>query len=214
MRESSGRRIRRSRGTAPGALLLLVATTAGLSACGPSQLGAAAVVNSERMTVSDVQGRLKAVQDLQDHYGVEHADPSVAARNEVQRWVVDLVFEHAARDLGITVTDGEVSNAIDSETKLVGGPDQFRAALAQANLSETDVNDVFRQQVINNKIGLKVVAQAGTKLTQDQVDQKVHDTLVTTAGRLHIRINPRYGTFNGSLGQITPPAPDFLRPTE
>jgi len=196
-----------------GGLALVVATVAGLSACGPSQLGAAAVVNSQRITVSDVQGRLKAVQQLQDHYGVEHADPSLAARNQVQRWVVDLVFERAARDLGITVTDGEVSNAVDAETKLLGGPEQFRAALAQADLSENDVTDVFRQQVINRKIGLKVVAQAGTKLTQDQVDSKVHDTLVDTAKRLHIRINPRYGTFNGTLGQITPPAPDFLRPT-
>jgi SurA N-terminal domain len=195
-----------------GGLVAAVAAVAGLSACGPSQLGAAAVVNSQRITVSDIQGRLKAVQQLQDRYGVEHADPSIAARNEVQRWVVDLVFERAARDLGITVTDGEVSNAVDAETKLLGGPEQFRAALAQADLSENDVTDVFRQQVINRKIGLKVVARAGTQLTQDQVDTKVHDTLVATAERLHIRINPRYGTFNGSLGQIKPPAPDFLRP--
>lgn len=209
MRERSERTIPRSRWK----LVLAVATVAGLSACGPSQLGAAAVVNSQRITVSDVQGRLKAVQALQDRYGVEHADPSVAARNEVQRWVVALVFERAARDLGINITDGEVSNAIDAETKLVGGPEQFRAALAQADLSENDVNDVFRQQVINRKIGSAVLGQAGTKLTQDQVDAKVHDTLVATAKRLHIRINPRYGTFDGNMGQISPPAPDFLRPT-
>ncbi|HEY2834294.1 MAG TPA: SurA N-terminal domain-containing protein [Sporichthyaceae bacterium] len=209
MRERSERTIQRSRWK----LALAVATVAGLSACGPSQLGAAAVVNSQRITVSDVQGRLKAVQALQDRYGVEHADPSVAARNEVQRWVVALVFERAARDLGINITDGEVSNAIDAETKLVGGPEQFRAALAQADLSENDVNDVFRQQVINSKIGSAVLGQAGTKLTQDQVDAKVHDTLVATAKRLHIRINPRYGTFDGNMGQISPPAPDFLRPT-
>jgi hypothetical protein len=209
VRERSERTIQRSRWK----LALAVATVAGLSACGPSQLGAAAVVNSQRITVSDVQGRLKAVQALQDRYGVEHADPSVAARNEVQRWVVALVFERAARDLGINITDGEVSNAIDAETKLVGGPEQFRAALAQADLSENDVNDVFRQQVINRKIGSAVLGQAGTKLTQDQVDAKVHDTLVATAKRLHIRINPRYGTFDGNMGQISPPAPDFLRPT-
>lgn len=209
MRERSERTIQRSRWK----LVLAVATVAGLSACGPSQLGAAAVVNSQRITVSEVQGRLKAVQELQDRYGVEHADPSVAARNEVQRWVVALVFERAARDLGINITDGEVSSAIDAETKLVGGPEQFRAALAQADLSENDLSDVFRQQVINRKIGAAVLGQAGTKLTQDQVDAKVHDTLVATAKRLHIRINPRYGTFDGNMGQISPPAPDFLRPT-
>jgi parvulin-like peptidyl-prolyl isomerase len=131
----------------------------------------------------------------------------------VQRWVVQLVFERAARDLGITVTDGEVSNAIDAESKLLGGDDQLRAALAQANLSEDDVDEVFRQQVINSKLGLKVAAQAGTRLTQDQVDAKVHDTLVATAKRLHIRINPRYGTFDPVKGQIAAPAPDFLKPT-
>jgi FKBP-type peptidyl-prolyl cis-trans isomerase (trigger factor) len=153
------------------------------------------------------------VRDLQDHYGIEHEDPSIAARNEVQRRVVDLVFERAARDLGISVSDGEVSTAVDAERKLLGGDEQLRAALAQANLSEEQIDDVFRQQVINRKIGLKLVAQAGSKLTQDQVDQKVHDTLVATAKRLHIRINPRYGTFDASKGQIAAPAPDFLHPT-
>jgi hypothetical protein len=190
-----------------------VASLAGLSACGPSQLGAAAVVNSQRITVSDIQGSLKSVRDVQDRYGMEHADPSVAARNEVQRRVVALVFERAARDLGINVSDGEVSTAIDAEQKLLGGPEQFRQALAQANIAADQVNEVFRQQVINSKIGLKVAAQAGTKLTQDQVDSKVHDTLVATAKRLHIRINPRYGVFNPVQGQIAAPAPDFLRPT-
>jgi parvulin-like peptidyl-prolyl isomerase len=194
-------------------LVLGVAAVAGLSACAPSQLGAAAVVNSQRITVSDIQGTLKSVRAVQDQYGLEHADPSTAARNEVQRRVVELVFERAARDLGINVSDGEVSNAIDAEQKLLGGPERFRQALAQANISADQVNEVFRQQVINTKIGLKVAAQAGTKLTQDQIDQKVHDTLVATAKRLHIRINPRYGTFNAVQGQIAAPAPDFLRPT-
>jgi hypothetical protein len=194
-------------------LALAVASVATLSACGPSQLGAAAVVNSQRITVSDIQGTLKSVRDQQDRYGLEHADPAVAARNEVQRRVVELVFERAARDLGISVSDGEVSNAIDAETKLLGGPEQLHQALAQANIAEDQITEVFRQQVINSKIGLKVAAQAGSKLTQDQIDSKVHDTLVATAKRLHIRINPRYGTFNAVQGRIAAPAPDYLRAT-
>jgi hypothetical protein len=194
-------------------LVLGVAALAGLSACGPSQLGAAAVVNSQRITVSEVQGALKSVRQVQDQYGLEHADPSTAARNEVQRRVVELVFERAARDLGISVSDGEVSTAIDAERKLLGGPEQLRQALAQANIAADQVTEVFRQQVINTKMGIKVAAQAGSKLTQDQIAQKVHDTLVATAQRLHIRINPRYGTFNAAQGQIAAPAPDFLRPT-
>jgi len=196
-----------------GLLALGAASVAALSACGPSQLGAAAVVNSQRITVSDIQGTLKAVRDQQDRYGLAHADPSIAARNEVQRRVVELVFERAARDLGISVTDGEISDAIDAETKLLGGEEPFHQALAQANIAENQITDVFRQQVINSKIGLKVAAQAGSKLTQDQIDSKVHDTLVATAKRLHIRINPRYGEFDPVRGQIAAPAPDFLKPT-
>ena len=202
-----------ARGRRRGLLALGVASVAALSACGPSQLGAAAVVNSQRITVSDIQGTLKSVRAQQDRYGLEHADPSIAARNEVQRRVVELVFERAARDLGISVTDGEVADAIDAETKLLGGAEQLNQALAQANIAQDQVTEVFRQQVINNKIGLKVAAQADAKLTQDQIDAKVHDTLVATAKRLHIRINPRYGTFDAVKGQIAAPAPDFLHPT-
>src|SRR5437899_2275116 len=82
-----------------------------LAACSPSELGAAAVVDDTRITVSEIQGSLAQVRSLQSQYGVGNEDSSTAARSEVQRRVIDLVFEKAARDLGVGVSAGEVSRA-------------------------------------------------------------------------------------------------------
>jgi hypothetical protein len=180
-----------------------------LSACAPSDLGAAAVVDSARITVSEIQGSLAAVRALQNRYGMVNEDPGSAARNEVERRVVDLVFEKAARDLGVIVTRGEVSTAEAAERKLVGGDRGFAQALARGNLSLAVADEVFRQQLLSRKMAQKLGGATG--LTPTQINSGVESWLESTAKSMRIRINPRYGRFDANLGRIGPPAFDFLR---
>jgi hypothetical protein len=192
----------------------IVASLAGfglgaLSACSPSELGAAAVVDETRITVTQIQGSLAQVRSLQGRFGVANEDSSAAARNEVQRRVIDLVFEKAARDLGVAVSAGEVSTAEATERDLVGGDTGLARVLASSNLSFAVLDDVFRQQLLNQKM-IKMFG-GGTGLTQDQINLKIEDRLVTAAKSMRIRINPRYGRFDSNLGQISPAVPDFLR---
>jgi len=68
-----GRRIART-------VAVAVLGAAAVSACAPSDLGAAAVVDNTRITVSEIQGSLAAVRALQDRYGLVNEDPGSAAR--------------------------------------------------------------------------------------------------------------------------------------
>jgi hypothetical protein len=183
---------------------------ASLSACSPSLLGAAAVVDSSRITVSEIQGSLSSAHALQVRYGVTPADSTSGARDEVQRRVVDLIFDRAASSLGVTVSAGEVSSAITASRKQLGGDAGLGREFARANLSLDEANDVFRQQLLNKKMIDKLTA-ANPGATSDAINTKLLGSLVTAAKSMRIRINPRYGRFNAEAGQIDPVPFDFLR---
>jgi hypothetical protein len=182
------------------------------SGCGPSQLGAAAIIDDQRITVSEIQGTLKSVQALQKRYGIAPAQAPTAARDEVQRRVVDLIFDRAASDMGVGVSPGEISTAVGAERKALGGDTGLAQEFARSNLSLDAIDDVFRQQLLNRKM-IQKLAAANVGLPSDQVTAKLLGDLVSAAKTMRIRINPRYGTFDAQAGQITPVTYDFLRPS-
>jgi peptidyl-prolyl cis-trans isomerase SurA len=195
--------------TALGACL----ASATLSACAPSQLGAAALVDDQRITVSEIQGTLKSVRSMQNRYGIIPADSPTAARDEIQRRVVDLIFDRAASEMGVGVSPGEISTAVGAERQLLGGDAGLAKEFARSNLSLDAVDDVFRQQLLKKKMIQKLTV-ANVGLTTDQVTAKLLGDLVSAAKTMRIKINPRYGTFDSQAGQINPVVFDFLRPAD
>jgi peptidyl-prolyl cis-trans isomerase SurA len=199
-------------GRVGSAVLVAALGSSALSACSPSQLGAAAVVDDKRITVTDIQGTLKSVHALQQKYGIAPADNPTAARDEVQRRVVDLVFDKAAKSLGVAVSPGEVSTALANERKQLGGDAGLAQEFARSNLSLNAADEVFRQQLLDQKMLAKITS-SNPGLSHDQVTAKLLGNLVDAARAMRIRINPRYGSFDATAGQINPVAFDFLRPS-
>jgi hypothetical protein len=184
-----------------------------VSACAPSQLGAAAIVDGQRITVTDIQNTLKSVHALQAQYGIASTDSPTAARDEVQRRVVDLIFDRAARDMGVHVSADEISTAINAERTQLGGDKGLAQEFARSNLSLAAADDVFRQQLLNKKM-IQKLTNTNIGLSPDQVSAKLLGDLVSAAKSMRIKINPRYGTFDSQAGQINPTAFDFLRPSD
>jgi peptidyl-prolyl cis-trans isomerase SurA len=193
--------------------LVVCFVASALSACSPSQLGAAAMVDDQRITVSEIQGTLKSVRDLQSRYGMKPSDSPTAARDEVQRRIVDLIFDRAAGDMGVGVSPGEISTAIDAEHKRAGGDTGFAQEFARANLSLASVDEVFRMQLLDRKMIQKLTA-ANLGSSSDQVTAKLLGDLSSAAKVMRIKVNPRYGTFDVQAGQINPTVYDFLRPAQ
>ena len=138
---------------APLGLTLLAGT-----ACGPNQLGAAAIVGDDRITIAAVQDSVKETRALQDEQSVIVRGPALAARLEVERRVIDLIFLRTAQELGVAATDTEISALIDEQRKGLGGQAKFLQALAANGLNESQVTDVFRTQVLSRKIAEKLAA--------------------------------------------------------
>jgi hypothetical protein len=192
-------------------VLVVCLASAALSACSPSQLGAAAMVDDKRITVSEIQGTLKSVHALQNRYGITAADSPTAARDEVQRRIIDLIFDRAASDMGVAVSPGEISTAEGAENQRVGGATAFAKEFARANLSLDAVDEVFRMQLLNRKMTQNLAA-ANVGSTSQQLTAKLLGDLSSAAKSMRIKVNPRYGTFDVQAGQINPVVFDFLRP--
>lgn len=196
-----------SRRTSMRAAALAITAGAALSACGPSQLGAAAIVDDQRITVSDVQQTLKDVRELRERYALPAKLGADAARLEVERRVLDRVFERAATDLGITITPGDVAQARDAEDR---SPEEIARLAAENNVSLASLDELYRRFTLERKISDQV-AKLNPGATQAQLSAAFAERLVATAKRMQIKINPRYGVFDPNVGQIAARRPDFLQ---
>jgi hypothetical protein len=185
----------------------MVLTLSGLSGCKTSQLGAAAIVENQRITVSEIQGTLDDVRDQRAAYGLDTDLGPEAARGEVERRVLDLVFERAAADMGITVTPADVEKTKAAEDR---SDEEIAQLAAQNNVSADNLDELYRRFTLERRISDEIEKQfpgADSK----KLDEEFSARLIKTASEMHIRINPRYGSFDPTVGQITPLEPDFFQ---
>jgi hypothetical protein len=199
--------VKPSRGTTMRTAALALAAAAALSACGPSQLGAAAIVDDQRITVSEVQHTLKDVRELRERFALPTTLGAEAARMEVERRVLDLVFERAATDLGLQVTAGDVAQAQDAEDR---SPEEIARLAAENNVSLASLDQLYRRFTLEQKISDQV-SKLNPGATEAQLNAAFAERLVATAKKMQIKINPRYGEFDPTVGQIAAVRPDFLR---
>jgi len=135
----------RSAGLLVVALLVGGATLAGCGT-GPAQIGSAAIVGSQSVSLGQVQSTLDAVlrePEVQNLMTAQGATPADVARFVVSREVQHLLLtEQAARD-GITVSDGQVSAELAKPStraslagKLAFDPQSARTAVRDQLLAE------------------------------------------------------------------------------
>jgi hypothetical protein len=81
----------------------------------------------------------------------------------------------------------------------------------QSNVNLDNLPELFRRFALEQRIS-EALDQKFPGEEQAQLDAEYEKFLSATARKMHIRINPRYGTFDPDHGQITALAPDYLTP--
>jgi hypothetical protein len=185
----------------------LVVALGGLSGCRTSQLGAAAIVEHQRITVSEIQGTLDDLRDQRAQYGLDPDPGPEAARGEVERRVLDLVFERAAADMGIVITEADVEKTRAAEER---SDEELAQLAAQNNVSVDNLDELYRRFTLERRISDEIEKQF-PGADEQKLNEEFSARLIKTASEMHIRINPRYGTFDPTVGQITPLEPDFFK---
>ncbi|AUG79382.1 hypothetical protein CFP65_4652 [Kitasatospora sp. MMS16-BH015] len=184
--------VRRRLAAAGGVLL----ATAALSACGtgPAHQGAAAVVGGERISIATVESRVAELRTaVAAQQGGARTEPTGLTRRMVAELVLDKVVAQALADRQLTVTPGEIADARDADSKLLGGSDALgRELLLKQAVPAAGIDGFYRQQ-----LGIQKIAGAeGKDARTPEGDAAVRTALTTAGAELKVQVNPRYGQWD------------------
>jgi len=174
-------------GTRIRTLLVATGVAALLAACGTPHAGAAAVIGNRRISVSDLQS---ATQDAQAYVDAQTNAQGGQRTAVSQRQVLYLLaalpyIEQLATQAGVGVSEDDAR----SELRAWNVPNPSHAGV----------------QVVQANAALAQLQQQGQSKAAE-VNSEITDALKKD----HLEVNPRYGTFNGSVGRIIPGQPNWL----
>ncbi len=170
----------------PAALAVVAAIAT--SACDSEQIGAAAVVDGDRFTVSELHDEVEQVQDLEG-FDVQAAGGTDGFQRELlTRHIQHEIFLHLAEQEGIEVSEADVDNAIE-EFESQSPEGDLAPAMAQNGYTE----ESFRAGLTDQLIAQSLMQNMGG-------DQAALTERVTSVGEeLDIEVNPRYGSWGDQL---------------
>jgi peptidyl-prolyl cis-trans isomerase SurA len=167
---------RRVAAVASSAVLALV-----LAACDADQVGAAAVVGGDRITVAELQDHTREVLDVSPDADIT-GNQAELQRGLLNRMISFRLGEQVARDTGVTISEADI-DAFIAEQLIPQTPDgDLTPLLAQNSLTEETLRDAIRQVLTIEELG------GSEAYTQ---------AITTAAEEVGVEVNPRYGSWDG-----------------
>ncbi|KAF4409788.1 MULTISPECIES: SurA N-terminal domain-containing protein [Streptomyces] len=187
----------------------VVLATPLLTACGnDAHPGAAAVVDGDRITVSQVQDQVRDVRTAQNE--TEDAEQLVAGTGRLSRATLNnMIFEkvlaRAAKDAGVGVSRADIQQTRETAERAAGGADRLEQMwLQQYAIGPGRLDATLRNQVLMEKLSQKL----GVDRSSPQGQQQLIEALKTASEDMGIDVNPRFGSWDAekvALGEIKEP---------
>jgi hypothetical protein len=166
------------------AVVFCAVASLSLVACDANQVGAAAVVGGERITVTEVQDEARAVAELA---GTEPTgDQSSLQRAILQSKIQHQLLLEVGDETGVSVSDAQIDQVIADQYRAQAPDGDITGLLVQNSITE----DGFRMAIHNQLLYNEIVGQVG-----DEVE--VAGMLDAAVADLDIEVNPRYGVWDG-----------------
>ncbi|MET7640336.1 SurA N-terminal domain-containing protein [Streptomyces sp. NPDC005438] len=167
-----------------------------LTGCGnDSHTGAAAVWDSQRISMDTLESRVTEVRNAQRSSPQSESlmkDSGQLGRGTLYGLLHARVVERAAKDNGVTASRRDVQSARAMYEQGEGGPKAFRAMLLQQGIAPARIDDAVRTRVLQNKLAAKWKIKA-----QDQQGmEKLNQRLARVSAKMKINVNPRYGRWD------------------
>ncbi|MFG2307777.1 SurA N-terminal domain-containing protein [Streptomyces sp. NPDC048566] len=172
-----------------------------LAGCGSdAHPGAAAVVGGERITVAQLESRVKEVRSAQraavpDEAGYEQAVAKTGAltRDTLHGMVLDRVLDRAARNAGVSVTRKDTQSMRSSLEQQAGGAKALETAwLQNYGVAPRRLDDSLRTEIEARK----VAAALGADMNTPDGKAAFWKAMSAASRQLHVDLNPRYGAWD------------------
>jgi hypothetical protein len=188
-----------------------------LAACSPVQLGAAAIVGNQRITVSSLDTQVSNLQAVFKPNGSTSQLTTANMPAAVLSWLIRFeVWDQVAAANGISVTDAQSQAALSSLTSVAqqngysstsqllidnGVPPQLFPQVGRWDAQET----AYELQANGGK-------QPTTTTEQNTVSAAVTKAQCTAAKSLTIKVSPQFGRLDYTAFSVVPAADTLSRP--
>lgn len=152
----------------------------GLTACDTNQVGAAAVVGDQRITVSELQEQVREVAAVQS--GDATGDQLNLQMTLLDRMIGFKLREHIAADAGVTITEAQVDDFIADQLRAQAPDGDLTPLMAQNAMTEDTLREVVRVVLTLEEMG----GQEAYFQAMSAVSEEVG-----------VEVNPRYGSWTG-----------------
>lgn len=200
-----------------GAVAALAATTAGCGG-GPTKVGSAVVVGDDRITTASLN---KTVREWQREFRADpvanqmrdqpqSADQPMGEDGDLSESDMRIalavlvnfrVGERVARDAGVTVTDGDVDRTVELLNRAGGAKSNTLANGLPARYSRDLARFLAGRTLVSQKLGADANPQSPATA---QARQMYVQLFASTAKKMKIDVNPRYGTFDPARVTVAP----------
>lgn len=195
-------------------LALVLASAAALAAqalltgCTPDQLGAAAVVDGEKISTAEVQELTREYLEA-----VPGQDQGQVQQEILTQLIVERLLAAAAADHDVRIPRGRVASQVDQAVTQIGS----RAKVSQLVLEQNSaivppsrLERWLRDQYLVGLLGQKVGGNSGAPTPEDQ--DLARAELADYSRRLGVELNPRYGRWHPRQAITVLPSGGLAKP--
>ncbi len=188
-----------------------------LAACSPVQLGAAAIVGNQRITVSSLDTQVSNLQVAVKPYGSSLPLTAAQMPSAVLSWLVRFaVMDQVAASNGISVTEAQSQAGLSSlsATAQQDGASSTSELLIGSGVPPQLFPQVGRWVAEQVAYDLKVTGgkQVSTQQQETNVTNATTKAECTAAKSLNIQVSPQFGRLDYTQYSIVPAADKLSKP--
>jgi outer membrane murein-binding lipoprotein Lpp len=179
---------------------LVVAT--GLLLTGCSSVDAALTLGDTKITTAELQTHVDSIlaeRAKVDTTQMQLESGETLVRNQLQFQLLLTGFAEIAKELDIQITNSEVAARRGQIVEQVGGEENLPSALVSASIAPEDLDGYLRAILTTEKLG-QALSQTG--VAEADVQTRVQELFIAKVNELKLKVNPRYGKWDATTGQI------------
>ena len=174
---------------------------------GCAQVNSAASIGKVKVTVGTVQKSVNSI--LSERKKVATAGMTLESgdalnRAQIRFYVIAELLKQLAIEKKVSITDAELSARVANVIKQVGGTKVLPRSLVGAGIAPDDLSMYFKSVLYSEKLAAMAEKNG---FTTANVGGEIQKEIISTAYRLGVVINPRYGKWDAANATVVAPDP-------
>jgi hypothetical protein len=183
-------------------ILTALALTTALVLTGCSNVDSALTLGDTKITTTELLANVDTIlaeRAKVDTTQMQLETGETLVRNQLQFQLLIAGFTAVAEDLKIEISNSEIASRRADIIEQVGGEELLPQALVAASIAPLDLDPYLRAILVTEKIG-QAFAQTG--VPEEEIQPRIQELFVDKINELKINVNPRYGKWDATTGQI------------